>query len=288
MERKTRPIRLRFTFNQQSGATSRDKIKGFAAVLARDVAIKVAEEKWLDLRDRVSRQIAIDVRREISLMAQRFKIMTIGISGGRSGAIGTLTSASEPAAGFPNPTYRVSGPRWAPRRPDYLVRKRKDLGHDRWFDARGALGAQIGRAETWLQAFGPIIVQITRKHMSQTEAAGAGYGNQLGGVYNAPGQKVRVSIANIRVAAFENITPRMLPALISGDINDVAPDGRTTGLIGLFPSSIAFRLGGNERFVPYRHAVEPFLGFVLTRAIPNAVMRRLQEGIGSDIRATVA
>jgi len=283
-------VRLRWTINRNTGENTLQKIRGFAAVLVHDVAITVADAMWIKLRTQIAVQIRLDVKREISKMAQRYKIMTIGVSAGYSGAVGTLSPASEIATGFPNPTYRLTGTRpWAPRNTEYLRRKQKRMGHQDWFSYRGGLGAMMGRADTWIEAFGPIVVQITRSALSSSDAFASGYKpeNRLPGVGAAAGNKQRVAIANVRVAAFQNITPAMLPALISGNIDEQASDGRRTGLIGLFPSPIAYALGGGH-FVPYRHTIEPFLGYVLTRAIPNAVMRRLQVGLGTDLKASIA
>lgn len=284
---RTRPIRLRFTFNYRSKQVSRDKIRGFSSALAQDVAINASEEMWVLIKERLERQLAIDAMREVSRMAQLYKQLIIGISGGRSGPYGTLTPAASAASGFET-RYQLRGT-WAPRSQAYLAQKRRappsGVGHERWFQHHGVLNRSMGAGRTWTAAFGPVKVAVTRVSSMSTKDGRGGERFNAGHTTSGSGQVVRVQVANIRVSALEAITPRMLPAIQNGNIDDMPADGRKTGLIGRFPGDIAIGLGGNEKFVPYRHTVEPFLGFVLTRAIPNAVARRLQDTLGADIRS---
>jgi hypothetical protein len=58
---------------------------------------------------------------------------------------------------------------------------------------------------------------------------------------------------------------------------------RKNGLIGpvaQYDRELAYRLGGN----PYRATLEPFLGFVLTRAIPAAVRNRVTGRLESSLK----
>lgn len=50
----------------------------------------------------------------------------------------------------------------------------------------------------------------------------------------------------------------------------------------MYFSSVSNAAGQASRNVPYRHTVEPFLAFALTRSIPNAVYRRLQSSISAS------
>jgi hypothetical protein len=288
------------TFNFRTGVRTREKIRGFADVIVQDVAINAADKMWDNVKARIAQRLNADVFAEISKMARLYKQYTIGLSGDRTGQYGTLTPASTFAPGFSkDATYRLRTS-WAPRKRSYLARKVREVGHRRWFDHKGRLSKNMGRGAFWTDVFGPIRIDVHRHENMSLKDAMRTAGSQksaaerlmhlnrldVGGPSNTGGV-LRVHVASIRVSAMERITPAMLPALRAGDIDAMAPDGRKTGLIGLFPNRIARNLAGSSQaknFVPYRHTIEPFLGFVLTRAIPNAVMRRIEEGLGAHIR----
>lgn len=308
---KTRPTKLRLTFNFRSGTKMTERIRGFAAVLVEDVAMNVADEKWQEVKAKIAGQLETDVQREINWMAQQFKQYTIGLPAGRSGLAGTLTTASATAKGQEgHSTFSLGdGPwaHWAPRggRNYYLAWKQRHFYHKRWFDATRLLHSTMGKGGTWTGAFGGVKVDVQRTESMSVQDATRIANSQMtpglkaerdrrfGHGVNSGGLTMRVSVCSIRVSAMQAITPAMLPVLRTntGDeanIGNVAPDGRKTGLIGMFPGEVAMHLAGSSQaknFVPYRHTIEPFLGFLLTRAIPNAVARRIQEGLGQDIQA---
>jgi hypothetical protein len=301
---KARPTRLRLTFNFRSGTTSRDTIRGFASALIEQVAIEASDDVWETIKLKISKQLQTDVKREVTHMGQLFKQLVIGLDGSSSGASGRLTTYSRPAKGREGLAMYSFNVGWPERSENYLRRKMDSppygVGHDGWFlHKTKTLLSTMGKSDTWIGAYGPIKVDVRRTgSMSRGDAnrsvpdegSPGKYRTNIPtarfdtGVSNTKGSIVRVQVASVRVSAMEDITPAMLPAIRHGDIDQMANDGRTTGLIGQFPSEIAYRLGGNRKFVPYRHTVEPFLGFFLTRALPNAVARRFQETLGEDIK----
>jgi hypothetical protein len=272
---------MRFVFNRGNSTLERKRSPGAVSrFVAQDVAMNIADENWIEIRDRVVKQVSRDVTREMGHLAQEFLRLIVGISGNNEGPRGRLMTQAEPAFGDHGFTSYNLHIAWDERSRRYLRRKRRAKGHQRWFEYDRVLARTMGKASTWFGAFGPVEVQVTRKSMSQFEAQQRGIGDRFD---VGSGARARVQIGTIRVFAMRSITPQMLPALATGDIDDMAPDGATTGLVGRFLHDVAVRLAPNRRFVPYRHAVEPFLGFFLTRAIPNAVMRRLQETLHADI-----
>lgn len=253
-------------------------------MLVREIAIDYAEATWKQIVQKISTKITVDVQREITAMAQAYKSSVIGISGKNSGPYGRISFAAEKAEGTEGRASFTPGGHWAARSASYLKRKRREVGHDRWFEHDGLLKSTMGKSDTWIKAFGPIRVSVIKR--SGVEAQDAGTKRLKTGISNQ-GLSVRIGVATVRVDVFGNLTPAMLPALRSGNIEDVAPDGRTTGLIGRFPRDIALGLGAGRQ-VPYRHTIEPFLGFLMTRSMPNAVLRRIQVGLDEDIRPSIA
>lgn len=302
MARKSIPISLRFVFNRNAamtggpGALDRQFGPRTARIIAREIAIQSSEDVWKQVEGQIKAKILRDANREVSAIAQQYKQLIIGATGARDGVSGTITGAANTAfSGGERANSYSFNLKWQARSPAYLRRKFHENGHDRWFEYGGGLKKGVknpvnqqlqnamGRASTWTRAFGPIGIRVTRKSKNVSQS---GYSNFMPtGVTNTSGASIRVSVATVTVTAFGRITPAMLPALTAGGaIDQFTPDGRDSGLIGLLPSSIAYRLGGNRAHVPYRPTLEPFLGFFLTRSLPNAVMRRLQEGLTADIR----
>jgi hypothetical protein len=111
------------------------------------------------------------------------------------------------------------------------------------------------------------------------------------GVVNvtSSGRRGKVSadyrVGTLRVDVFGKITPAMLPGLAAMDPTkaDAFP---TQGVVGLFPNDgkkgQRVKLLGTRAGPHYRYAIEPFVSFFLTRAIPNAVWRRTENLIRAD------
>lgn len=278
---RTSPITLRFVFNRGQRTLDRKKWNAASRFVAKEIAMNMEDRYWNNMRFHIAKTVKADIRREMAHLAQEYLRLIVGISGNNEGPRGKLQTVSAPAYGDSNFSSYSMNIAWDERSLDYLNRKRKEKGHTHWFEHDHVLKRTMGKAETWFDAYGPIEVQVVRAKggsLSQAEAAAAGHdpADRFSGAEN---RKVRVQVGTIRVFAMRSITPQMLPALATGRIDDWAPDGTTTGLIGRFPRDIQYGLAGNRKFVPYRHSVEPFLSFFLTRAIPNAVMRRLEVGL---------
>lgn len=278
---RTSPITLRFVFNRNTGTVQPKRWNAASRFIARDIAMNISDENWKIMRSRIAGQVMTDINREMSHLAQEYLRLVVGISGNNEGPQGELKTQAEPAEGITNFSRYRMHIAWDERSRDYLRRKQREKGHTHWFEHDRVLARSMGKASTWFGAYGPVGVQVIRKAQSLTQEQAGKAGFQ--GRFGVGSSSARVQIGTIRVFAMRGITPQMLPALASGRIDDWAPDGATTGLISRFPRDIQHGLAPNRRFVPYRHSVEPFLAFFLTRAIPNAVLRRLQEGMGADI-----
>lgn len=273
---KTSPISLRFVFNRQARTFDRAYSRRAARFTATQVAIAGSQELWAKIERDIKAKIERDLTREVAAIAQQYTRMVVGRAAGWTGLAGTIKSASGSGPGAGAVQMVVNQP-WPARDYDYLRRKNHERGHTRWYDYGGRLGRAMAKPGTWIRAFGPISVSVLRT-VSGAPRKGldlldTGYSDKT----------ITVDLATITVRAFGRITPAMLPALARGGSGAYPRDGRKTGLVGLLPPTIAYRVAGNERFVPYRHTIEPFLDFFLTRAIPNAVVRRLDDGLKADI-----
>ena len=81
------------------------------------------------------------------------------------------------------------------------------------------------------------------------------------------------------MSVFGNITPAMLPSLLTGDPRDYL-NGQSSGLNALLPRNIAKRLDG-PNFGLHLFTIEPYLSWFLSRAVPYAVSRRVAQTLSS-------
>lgn len=232
--------------------------KNFASTIVQRVGLTYAESRYKEFKNDIAFQIQRDVEREIQNVARQYNTLVVGAANKRTSRA-TIYSRLE---GGPQEYFARN---WAPLSPKYAAWKANKgypAGH---FELTGRLGTVMKRGNMWTQLFGPVRVDVIR-------TAG-----------NVPAQNVptirsgytgRFAIANIRVHALGRVDANMLPALAG--MPNVA-DGRDTGLIGLVHSRLprlAWKIGGN-RNTPYRPTLEPFLSFLLTKAIPSAVHNRV-------------
>ena len=172
---------------------------------------------------------------------------------------------------------KSTGIKWDPRNPHYLNWKRSHGKNSNWWNMDGSLLNYLGRASTYTTAFGPVKVTIDRERAMRVGNRAPNLKFTRAGV---PGPiTAEYKIARVRVQALGLITPRDLPSLRSNDPKDATPAGGGLGL--------AARLDDNEAKMKLltpayktkniRYTLEPFLSFYLTRAIPNAVWRRIEE-----------
>jgi hypothetical protein len=232
-----------------------------------------ANEKYNELKSRIRSQIERDVARELEWISKQFNRFIIGRQRRRfQGSITTkLRTGETDINGNPTPTSRsglglLSG-RWKERSPRYLSWKRRKFGHEKWFENTGTLGNEM--KSSWTTWFGPIQVKVFRE--KEKHDIGDGH--------------TRFAVGKIEVRTFGNITPAMLPALATGNPEDIgSADGRRSGLISMIHAKspdTAYRLAGGEGSgVPYRPTLEPFLAFAITRSVPTAVFNRVQNLAG--------
>jgi hypothetical protein len=281
--------RIRFRFNQQAGGKAtfgRGGTRGFenfARAIVQDVAFETGNEMFELIRTSVQQRMQTDIQRELNHMAQMFMGGVVGIPGRNRGPRGTLTTVapeSEAMKGIPqlNGTFvkGLTGD-WPRREPSYM-QSRKWAG-DAWFQRTGSVLAPLASGKTWTSAFGGISISVARhttlerKDAGSTKLVQTGYGS---------GKDARISICTIRVQAMNRITPSMLPALGGGSLGDFGGNPRASGLLNMLGERAAWRLGGNPHTVPFRPTIQPFLGYFLTRSMPNAVFKRIEQGFSNQ------
>ncbi len=159
-----------------------------------------------------------------------------------------------------------TGP-WPARSPGYLARKKRQFGHTKWFENTGRLRKQLRDPSTYTQAYGPVRVSFKRASLSQP-VAGQTATKMSSGVVGAADR--RIALGELRVSVLGRITEDML-----NEPGGRQPSPWKTGLFGSLDSDLEKKLLNKED--AYRPFLEVFLSFYLTRSIPNAIFRRLEE-----------
>lgn len=275
----------------------------FARIIMDDVALSTAERTWQTAQASLRQNVNQAVRTEIAKMAYYMgRFVTQQES--RRTPQGMVKAADQTMSETMRRTFKgglytdlnAAGVRWAPRQTRYVRRKKRKLGHARWWDYDGLLKGWVSSAENLIQAFGPVAVLFTkvkdqRLVSTRVDAAGKLQKTPISNVdinRTASGRSGRLTqkyaVGRVEVIALGNLTAAMLPGLANGDLHRNNVDGRASGLIGLVDRvspDVAVELG-QRRTVAYRPVLEPFLTFYLTRAIPNAVFNRIERTIGGS------
>jgi hypothetical protein len=278
------------------------KTSGNILGVVEDVAFKYAKNTYGKLRAQVARQVERDVMAEFSYMAGLFKQFTIGIGPGNTAPIGTLKPAHDWSSvasgmGLLKAERAGQGIEWASRTKRYMAWKQKHFGHGRWFlNNNQVIPGALGSAKNWVSYFGPIEVHIKpigaaagsttplkgTQGLNRAPYQAGKYTKFLSAEATSDAGHIRTGVANISVAALTYITPGMLPGLANGTMR-MPNDSRKTGLLAMLPAPVRERLGGRQ--ARYRHTIEPFLTYFLTRAVPNALFLRLEHGLGVKLEA---
>lgn len=280
-------LRFRFSFNQRSkkldyGPGGTRGAENFSRVLVRDVAFTYSERMWELLKSQVSSRMHADIDRELDHMAKMFMLGVVGIAGRNRGPSGQLTTVAPQSEGMAGvrpfshiPVRSLTGD-WTRRSPFYL----RDRGGDQaWFRRHGGVLDKLSSAKTWTNAFGGVTVSMNKHTSMDANDPAAKAHTPMRGTY--AGQEL-FGVATIRVDAMRHITPAMLPAVGGGGMGQFGSNPRGSGLLALLGERAAWRLGGNPVTVPFRPTIQPFLGYFLTRQMPNAVMKRIEQGLASS------
>jgi hypothetical protein len=281
---------IRFTVNQGKTKTTlnekriKTQLEKVADIVVTNVAITYSNRNYQKLTANTRAVLRRAIRREIHFAAQQWSKI-IGLRGSQAGPYGSIESKEEGAASFSLNQKGV----WNPRSTRYLRDKKTQYKHTKWFYSTGLLKDNLSTGSDWESNFGPIQIQINRritverngdrdpKGLTSTQKASRNTirtnSSNTGLGYQARYGSKRISIATIHIRSLTNITPAMLPGLSSGHPSF---EGNVSSLIK--DEDVRARVAGKG---PYRPTLEPFLSFVLTRAIPNAVQKKVAAAMNS-------
>lgn len=265
-------FRIRFNLNQRTGAAENSRNvhragQQFTSVIIREVGLEASERAYRKLTKTIRSELRQDIEQEIENIARFYTQIVIGRSGvrNRSHTITAQTTETQGAIVF--------GP-WKPLSENTIKRK----GHSNFFRDRRGLAAQVNRGAFWTENFGPINIRIDRIR-SEGPLGVRPYASGFSGK-----DAVHFSVARIKVSALGKITSAMVPELATGRLGYGGYNGRETGLMDLIgdqETRLKLANWGRDKKGAYRPSLEPFLGFVLTRAIPQAVFRRIKDRRGN-------
>lgn len=284
-------INVGFKSNAQTGDAQIRQVRGatenFSRFIIDEVAVNATEATYRQIRDRMVQSIRAAVLAEVSKMALTIS-RNIALADKYTGPHGQMT-----ASGARSQTARQMGMymkynrqdtriKWPKRSKKYLARKAAENKPARWWKYSGDLAESLSSPELYLEKFGPVHVIMTRpKNQGAAHARmeKAGRGVQRITTSSTHGRPVNdVQLAKIEVVAFGRITPAMIPGLATPlpDPSKATPaDGvGLARLIGGANDPTRIKLAG--RAATRRFALEPFVSFYLTRAIPNAIWRRIE------------
>lgn len=271
--------RLRLNINLVSGkavpeiGSRRLNTRNFATTIVRDVGIQYSDRRWKELKSTIQGQIHRDVTREIESIARQYKSLVVA-AGAQRASRGTIRSSVQGASNAAGTTFaqtQMPFPNrpWTPLSPRYAAWKAKQGAPAGHFALKGKLGQEMSKASTWTGMFGPVSVRIIRTEVGSERRDAPTITRHRGDLQQT------FSIAKIEVRALGEITARMLPALTGGQPGFSGDGPALMALAYRNSPDLEHRLAGNMKNVPYRATVEPFLGFVLTKAIPAAVHNRV-------------
>lgn len=259
--------------------------------LIENISFVVANRQQKLVEQNIGSELALVVDRQLREMGRKIDQYVVGIAdraptvlsantryGGRTamrtmtGPPGTLSITgvrSRAFSGVNMGPYNLStgtGP-WPARSPGYLARKRKNLGHTKWFQSTGVLRKQLRDPSTYTNAYGPVRVSFKKTTISKP-TPGQTVTKMSTGVVGSSDR--RVVLGELKVSVLGRITEDML-----NDPSAKQPSPWKTGLFGALDSDLEKKLLNRED--AYRPFLEVFLSFYLTRSVPNAVFRRLEE-----------
>lgn len=313
-------INFRWASNAQkpsAGATQR-QVKAvtdrFVRVLVNEVALAASDKTYQsarrELETSLTRLLEAEVTRMAKLIGSRFIVQdTYAGPNGDLSLDRSQTAAKTP--GFKSYfSINSAGIKWAKRNRVYLRQKEAKGEGGNWWKKTGSLQRFLKSksGKYYERAFGPVRVYF-RKNRSGSwdneKVTSSGMRGQL---------SKTVTVGRLDVLAFGKITPKMMPGLqtMSPESNPQPGPGvasllpvnhqvvkllqKSSGKVEFsekaprgvldrfFQSGRRKKLKGQTRPREYRPAIDPFVSFYLTRAVPNAVWRRVEQFVEKGVK----
>lgn len=283
-------INFGFTSSAQTlssdSRTIRAATNAFARIIVEDVAYRAAVYGSTQAHKVLSGRLRQVVEAELATMA-----MTIGnsvaITGRARGPQGVMSAHGQPSQTAVNRDWYRSlynwnrnrtKIKWGKRNPEYLAWKQRNGHTDNWWEVDGSLSRYLGEPRTYTQAFGPIRVIVDPAKNQDRARQRLGRNAQITSSGMTGPATAEYEVAKVRVIALGNISPQDLPSLRTENPDDAKP-ASGNGLASYLKNAdertkLMTPAWGDKQ---QRHVLEPFLSFYLTRAIPNAVWRRIEQ-----------
>lgn len=299
----------------------RSQSSEFARLIVDNVAIAAADETYKRARTALRQDITRIVRNEVNRMARAIG-RHLTVQERRSGPYGPMTMTSGEDTNFNtmsdqakargwSSTFRRqdTGIRWFKRDPKYLRRKKRNGQSGDWWSKKGELQRYLQgkRADWYFGAFGNMRVRFTKAFTESHSNVNLTRSSVKGRLSST------AQVGRLDVAFFGNITPATMPGLATGTPNSNPLPG--LGVASMLPYNdqtvklmaraqeyeqryqttekrrLTYRKGYMNKFVwkrrraggSHRPAIDPFVSFYLTRAIPNAVWRRTENFVQRGI-----
>lgn len=232
-----------------------------------NVGVRVARNRQRKLQANVQRDFAPVVERELLDMARSVARMGIGLANFNNPPPGVLSITgriSRPMIGnsAPMSISSMTGA-WAVRTDTYMRWKMRKHRTRKWFYNTGSLQRQMGKVGVYRSAYGPMSIKFTPTSLTGA-ARVAGIGRSSGGQSN------NIMIGRLEVSPLRRLRLSDLPG-----IGQQA--GYNERLMNPLAAGIRRKLVGRKD--KYRPVIEPFLTYYMTRRIPNAVYRRLEDSL---------
>lgn len=264
-------------------------------LIIENVAFFVAAKQEKALTQNLNRTFSNIVDKELSRMGRQIQQFAVGIGakedqgktsatrGMSVGPPGQLTiSGSESRAmrGQLGPVSLVSGTGpWPARNPEYVKYQRKFGGGGKWFKVTGSLQKYLRDPATYTNAYGPVRVSYKKNPRGVAKPNSVGISSLKSGV---SGRRTNnIQLGKLEVSVLGRITSNML-----NDPGQRQPKPWSTGLFDYLDPNQSRKLLNNEEF--YRPFLEHFLSFYLTKAIPNAVFRRVEEVVTNALAREIS
>lgn len=260
------------------------------------IAILMSKKQEGRLKQNLRSNFVKIVEKELSRMGRQITSLAVGLANNSAfsktpnrgktgpkyfsaaaGPPGTLAISGATSLAMQGQTGPVSlvsgtGP-WPARNPKYLADSKKAGRGTKWFKQRGDLARALRQPSTYFEAYGPVSVA----YKATSKAGPAPVGTLISKIgTGAPGRKAKTVI-------FGQVQVGVLGRITSGMLNDPGqrqPSPWNTGLFSSLDQRVEEKLLNRQEF--YRPFLEHFLSYYLTRAIPNAIFRRLEQVIKSD------
>lgn len=286
MTRVKTALNFAFRKNAQTGQVTRSNA-AFAdiasVIILDDVVFPIANYRFYQAKDILRRGIAEGVGRELDHMVNQISVLMSPPDGSTApkGEITNLAGSSPITAG-------QAGVHWQDRTTSYLLWKLHKNKPDNWWTLTGKLNKSLSRSSFYTTNFGPIKIEVTRNSERGRNSKGqfisipkdtvirrAENVTSLG-LRGRP--SVYYSVATVTVSVFGRITAEMLPGLATSDPKKLAPADRNgSRVIDLIRNDdVRHKLGGGPKG-GYRHLLDPFLSYYLTRTVPVRVNRVIEN-----------